>query len=80
MINLKVKKNFISQALIKNAQLFKNVKFSLKMQIVNERIVILYDTQKFSIAMINNLKHRKNNRCQFYVINMRDYDMILKLS
>ena len=50
------------------------------MQIVNERIVILYDTQKFSIAMINNLEHRKDDCCQFYVINMRDYDMILKFS
>ena len=32
----KSKKKFISQALIKNAQLFKNVKFSLKMQIMNK--------------------------------------------
>ena len=80
MINLKAKKNFISQALIKNAQLFENVEFSLKMQIVNERIIILYDTQKFSIVMINNFKHCKNNRCQFYAVNMRDYDIMLKFS
>ena len=45
---------------------------------MNERIVILYDTQKLLIAMINNFEHRKNDRCQFYVINMRDYNMILK--
>ena len=79
MINLKIKKNFISQALIKDAQLFENVKFLLKMQIVNERIVILYNTQKFLIAMIDNFKHRKNDHCQFYAVNMRDYDIILKL-
>ena len=79
LINLKAEKNFISQALIKDAQLFKNVEFSLKMQIVNERIIILYDTQKFSIAMIDNFKHRKNDRCQFYAVNMRNYDMILRL-
>ena len=30
LINSKAKKNFISQALIKDAQLFKNVEFSLK--------------------------------------------------
>ena len=35
------------------------------MQIVNERIVILYDMQKFSIAMINNFKHYKDDCCQF---------------
>ena len=66
------------QALIKNAQLFENVEFSLKMQIMNKRIVISYDTQKLLIAMIDNFKHRKNDRYQFYVVNMQDYDMILK--
>ena len=49
------------------------------MQIVNKRIVILYNTQKFLIAMIDNFEHRKNDRCQFYAINMRDYNMILRL-
>ena len=48
------------------------------MQIVNDRIIILYDTQKLLIVIIDNLKHRKNDRCQFYVVNMRNYDMILK--
>ena len=80
MINLKTKENFISQVLIKDAQLFENVKFSFKMQIVNERIIILYDTQKLLITIISNFKHCKNNRCQFYVVNMRDYDMILRFS
>ena len=47
---------------------------------MNKRIIISYDTQKLSIAIINNFEHRKNDRCQFYVVNMRDYDMILKLS
>ena len=30
--------------------------------------------------MIDNFEHRKNDRYQFYAVNMRDYDMILKLS
>ena len=30
--------------------------------------------------MIDNLKHRKNDYCQFYAVNIQDYDMILKLS
>ena len=80
MINLKAEENFISQTLIKNAQIFENVKFSLKMQIVNERIIILYDTQKFLIAMIDNFEHRKDDCCQFYVVNIQNYDIILKFS
>ena len=50
------------------------------MQIVNERIIISYDTQELLIVIINNLEHRKNDRCQFYAVNIRNYDMILKLS
>ena len=63
LIRLKAKKNFISQTLIKDAQLFKNVEFSLKMQIVNERIIISYNTQKLSIIIIDNFEYRKNDRC-----------------
>ena len=80
LIDSKIKKNFISQALIKDAQLFKNIEFSLKMQIVNERIVISYDTQKLLITMIDNHEHHKDDYCQFYAVNMRDYNIILKLS
>ena len=80
LINLKIKKNFVSQALIKNAQLFENIKFSLKMQIVNERIIISYNTQKFLIMMIDHFKYRKNDHCQFYAVSMRNYNKILKLS
>ena len=43
LMNLKIEKNFISQALIKNAQLFNNIKFLLKMQIINKRIIISYN-------------------------------------
>ena len=72
LINSKAKKNFISQTLIKDAQLFENVEFSLKMQIVNKRIIISYDTQKLSITMIDNFEYRKNDRFQFYAVNMQD--------
>ena len=63
LINSKAEKNFISQTLIKDAQLFENVKFSLKVQIVNERIIISYNTQEFLIVIIDNFKHRKNDCC-----------------
>ena len=48
------------------------------MQIVNERIVISYNIQKFLIMMIDNFKHCKDNRYQFYAVNIRDYNIILK--
>ena len=75
LINSETEKNFILQTLIKNTKLFKDVEFSLQMQIVNKYIII-YDTQKLSIALIDNFKFNKNDRCQFYAVNIRDYDMI----
>ena len=80
MINLEIKENFILQTLIKDVQLFKSIEFSLQMHIVNKYIVILYNTQKLSITLIDNLKFHKNDRCQFYAINIRNYDIILKFS
>ena len=65
--------------MIKNVQLFENIEFSLQMQIVNERIIISYNTQKFSITLIDNFKLCKNDRCQFYIIIMQDYNMIFNL-
>ena len=41
--------------------------------------MILYDTSKFSIALINSSKLYKDDRCQFNAVNIRNYDMILKL-
>ena len=80
LINSEVKENFISQTLIKDAQLFENIEFSLQIQIVKKCIIISYNTQKFSIAIINNFKHCKDDRCLFYVVNMQNDDIILKLS
>ena len=47
---------------------------------MNKHILISYDTQKLSIALIDNFELCKNDCCQFYTVNIQDYDMILKLS
>ena len=47
---------------------------------MNERIVISYNTQKLLIVLINNFELRKNDRCQFYAIDIRNYNIILGLS
>ena len=30
--------------------------------------------------MIDDFKHHKKNRCLFYVVNKKNYDMIIRLS
>jgi len=78
-INLKVKKNFILQFFVKNAQLFEDIFSLLQVQIVNNRIVVLYKIQKLSIAIVNSKEIRKSNCFKFYIINMRNYKIIFKL-
>lgn len=42
LINLKTKKNFISQFFVKQAQLLKDIFSLLQIQIVNNCIIVLY--------------------------------------
>jgi len=78
-INLRVKKNFISQFFIKDAQLFKDIFWLLQMQVVNNRIIALYKTQKLFNAIINNKEIHKSDRFKFYIVNIQNYKIIFKL-
>jgi len=80
LINLKAKENFISQFFIKDAQLFKDISFLLQVQIVDNRIVVLYKTQELSIAIVNSEEIRKSNYFEFYVIDIQKYKIIFELS
>jgi len=80
LINLKVKENFVSQFFVKNAQLFKDISFLLQIQIVNNRIIVLYKTQELFIAIINSEEIRKSDRFKFYIVNMQKYKIIFELS
>ncbi len=80
LINLEVKENFISQFFIKDVQLFKDIFFLLQIKIVNNRIIVLYKTQKLFITIVNSEEIRKSNCFEFYIINMQKYKIILKLS
>jgi len=78
-INLKVKKNFISQFFVKDAQLFEDIFLLLQMQVVNNRIIVLYKIQKLFIAIVNNKEIRKSNCSKFYVVNIQSYKIIFEL-
>jgi len=80
LINLKTKENFILQFFVKDAQLFENIFSLLQVQIVNNRIVVSYKTQKLSIAIVNSEKNRKSDCFEFYVVNIQEYKIILELS
>ena len=64
-INLEAKENFILQFFVKDAQLLKDIFLLLQVQVVNNRIVVLYKIQKLSIAIINNKEIRKSDCSKF---------------
>jgi len=78
-IDLKAKENFILQSFVKNTQLLKDISLLLQVQIVNNCIVVLYRTQKLSIAIINSKEICKNNCFKFYIINIQNYKIIFEL-
>ncbi len=49
------------------------------MQVVNNRIIVLYKIQKLFIAIVNNKEIRKSNCSKFYVINIQSYKIIFEL-
>ena len=51
----------------------------MQMRIIDDRIVIFYKTQKLLITLIDNINARKNDCFKFYTINIREYDIILKI-
>ena len=51
----------------------------MQMRVINDRIIIFYETQKLLIALINSVDVYKNDYFKFYAINMRKHDMILKI-
>jgi len=80
LINLRVKENFISQFFIKDTQLFKDIFSLLQVQVVNNRIIVLYKTQKLLIAIVNSEEICKSNCFKFYVIDIQKYEFFFKLS
>ena len=51
----------------------------MQMRAINDRTVIFYKTQKLLITLINSVDVYKNDCFKFYEIDMRKYDMILKI-
>jgi len=80
LINLETKKNFISQFFVKDAQLSKDISSLLQIQIVDSRIVVLYKTQKLSIAIVNSEETYKSDCFKFYIVDIQKYKIIFELS
>ena len=79
-INFKAKANFVSQFLIKNVQLKKNIVANELVKIINEYIIRIYNKHIFDIFINDSQEMFENFECEFYVVNIQDYNMILSYS
>ncbi len=50
------------------------------MQTINDRTIILYNTQRLAITIMNNEAKLMSNYFKFYVVDMRNYEIIFELS
>ena len=79
-INFEAKVNFVSQFLIKNIQLKKNTVANELIEIINKYVIRIYDKHTFDIFINDSQKMFKNFECEFYVVNIQNYDIILSYS
>ena len=81
LIDSDVEFNFVSQILIKNAQLKTDiVTDDLFVEAVNEHIMRFYEFHELSVQLRDSTKKNESMNIEFHVVNMRDYDMILDFS
>ena len=77
LIDFKTKVNFISQSLIKNVQLKKNIVIDEFVKMVDNYVIRIYNKHIVDMFIDNLHKVFKNFECEFYVININNYNIIL---
>ena len=80
LIDFETKINFVSQFLIKNAQLKKDTVASELIEVINKHVIRTYDKHTLNIFINNSQKIFENFECEFYVMNMQGYNIILSYS
>ena len=76
LINSEAKANFVSQFLIKNAQLKENTVASELIEIIDEYVIRIYGRHTFDMS-IDDSQRMSNLECEFHAVNMQGYNMIL---
>ena len=79
-LNSSAKSNFISQFLIKNAQLLENIVIDILIKTINNHVIRSYEQYIIDIVLIDNHEIREKQKYEFHVVNLRNYDIILKYS
>ena len=79
-INFKAKINFVSQFLIKNVQLKKNIVASELIETINKHVIRIYNKHTFDIFINDSQKIFENFKCEFYAMNIQNYNIILNYS
>ena len=77
LINFETKINFISQSLVKNVQLKKNIVINEFVKVVDNYIIRIYNKHIVNILIDNSYKIFENFEYEFYVVNINNYNIIL---
>ena len=80
LINSEAKTNFVSQFLIKNAQLEKNTVANELIETINKHVIRTYDKHTLDMFINDSQKMFENLKCEFHAVNMQNYNIILGYS
>ena len=80
LININNEKIFMSQSFIKNAQILEFKYTIIMMRVIDDYKIFSYDVYDLAFSLVDNEKRRQKRTLKTYIINMREYDLILDYS
>ena len=77
LININNEKIFMSQSFIKNAQISELKYTIIMMRVIDDYKIFFYDVYDLAFSFVDNEKRRQKRILKTYIINIREYDLIL---
>ena len=79
-IDFEAETNFVLQFLIKNVQLKENIVADELVEIINKHVIRIYDKHTFDMSIDDSQKVFEDFECEFHVVDMQGYNIILGYS
>ena len=80
LININNEKIFISQSFIKNTQILEFKYATIMMRVIDDYKIFFYNVYDLAFSLADNEKRKQKRILKMYIVNMREYDLILNYS
>ena len=80
LININNEEIFMSQSFVKNAQILEFKHATIMIYVINDYKIFFYNIYDLAFFFVDNEKKTQKRILKAYIINMREYDLILGYS